>query len=308
MRQGENCARDWTDAAAPAAAHSFVPTLVPLNGDPCVNVALGDTISVCVVETEWHDEDDAAQEGDDAVANGKREAGETRDQSAALGGTGKRRKPTRAHAVHCWSADPANDAMYMLARGGGGALSDLAQPAAAGGVRLARGVACYGLACGTAHTLLLTSRCAPAPPPAPGHFVPCTGLATIRALIQRYSDSADGTPQRANAEQQLVEHLRVVVSTPVGLNQVRAACALLALRANAAAVQSFLGANGKLDMVAVRAAFVALITLNNPRIAQVFLGALHALVQRLQARPAAAGDHPVQLRMLLILLECKRAH
>lgn len=250
----------------------FEPYQVIIVGDHAsvVNVALGATHTVCVVRQRA-----AASAGDsDSDDNDADDADDAEERESFH---------YYEHVVHQFSAAPLADAPYMLQRADSDAAA-LSMPGS--GVALADQHACYALACGARHALMLTSVFQPKSGRAAGQYAPRMTRARVETLAAAARAAGGDSQQHAPAVVALTSYTARVFSSAIALNQ------------------SCLDEAGRLNMRDVRAVYMALMAAAPQLAVRTLLIALLPLLEWLD-RPAQQqlGVFPVQLRLLFILLE-----
>lgn len=283
LQWGEGLKRAWSgDAAAPAAAAAdsrdadqFEPFQLILPGDTAsaVNVALSGTHTVCVVRQRVYK----------VPRNGGNDSDDDDD-----GGEGHGALDVWAHVVYQFSTMPERDAPFLLQRGGAGDESEaaLSLPAAGGGSLLPDRQACFGLACGARHAVLLASVFEPASLRGPGQYV----LHLTRARLTALGDAANrvGGDMGSHSAPEIVALTSAVsrtFSSGIALNQ------------------SFLDESGRLSMADARAGYLALMSSAPQLCLRALIAAMTPVLEWLETRPGESALFPVQLRLLFILLE-----
>lgn len=189
------------------------------------------------------------------------------------------------HVVHQFSAAPLADAPFML-NGDKVEAVELMLPSAARGVVLENQHACYALACGAQHTLMLTSVFEPKSGRAPGQYAPRLTRARAEQLATAAREAGGDAQPNAPAVLALTAYTVRVFSSAIALNQ------------------SCLDDAGRLNMRDVRAVYMALMAAAPQLSVRALLAGLSPVLDWLNDRPAQqVGLFPVQLRVLFILLE-----
>jgi E3 ubiquitin-protein ligase HERC3 len=271
LQWGEGGKHGW--GASADEADAFEPLQVMLPGDKAraVNVAVGATQTVCVVHQRIVKAADAA-ESDDSSDDG--EAGA---------------KDAYAHVVHQFSAAGARDAPFLLQRGAGADVSDaaLSMPVPGGGTVLPDGQACFAVASGARHAVVLASVFKPQSSRGPGQYV----LHLTRKRVEELASAAnrvggDMGSHTAPEVVALTSAVSRVFSSGIALNQ------------------SFLDSTGRLSMGDTRAAFLAMMSSAPQLCLRTLIAALPPVLDWLDSRPPNDGAvFPVQLRLFFILLE-----